>query len=126
MRFLIDANLSPTLAEGLREAGHDAVHVRDHDLQAASDRVILAHARLEQRILVSADTDFGTALARAGDAAPSVILFRKGAGRRTPEQLGLIEANLPDLEEPLATGCVVVIEPSRVRVRSLPISGASG
>ena len=29
MRFLIDNNLSPLLADRLRAAGHDAAHVRD-------------------------------------------------------------------------------------------------
>jgi predicted nuclease of predicted toxin-antitoxin system len=29
MRFLVDENLSPRLADYLRSAGHDVVHVRD-------------------------------------------------------------------------------------------------
>jgi predicted nuclease of predicted toxin-antitoxin system len=41
MRFLIDNNLSPLLADELKAAGHDAVHVRDYGLQAATDEVVL-------------------------------------------------------------------------------------
>ncbi|MBW3668483.1 MAG: DUF5615 family PIN-like protein [Actinobacteria bacterium] len=45
VRFVIDANLSPVVAEGLRAGGHDAVHVADVGLLTASDEVILAAGR---------------------------------------------------------------------------------
>jgi predicted nuclease of predicted toxin-antitoxin system len=60
MRLLIDNALSPIVAEGLRRSGHDAIHVRDLGLAAADDVTIFERADHEERVLVSADTDFGT------------------------------------------------------------------
>ena len=62
MKFLVDNALSPVFAEGLRRAGHDAIHVRDYRLQESEDEVIFDRAAREERIIVSADTDFGTLL----------------------------------------------------------------
>ena len=83
MRFLIDNALSPVVAEGLRQADHDAIHVRDLGLAAADDETIFEHADRDQRVIVSADTDFGTILAMRNAASPSVIPFR-GATPRNP------------------------------------------
>lgn len=102
-------------------AGHDARHVREDRLQAADDEAVLARAREQQRTLVSADTDFGTLLARTGQTAPSVILLRRSDGRRPEQQAALLLANLAQVTDDLDSGAVVVITDTDLRVRQLPI-----
>lgn len=122
MRFLIDNALSPLVAQALRKAGFDALHAREIGLQAQDDLVVFKKAMIEDRILISADTDFGTILALWQHSKPSVILFRRGTERRPQEQVRLILANLPHLGEILEKGSIIVFDQNRIRVRSLPIS----
>jgi predicted nuclease of predicted toxin-antitoxin system len=50
MKFLIDNALSPELAKLLEAATHDAVHVRDRNLEKANDEEIFEAAAAEGRI----------------------------------------------------------------------------
>jgi len=121
MKFLVDNALSPVFAEGLRRAGHDAIHVRDYGLQESEDEVIFDRAAREERIIVSADTDFGTLLALHRGKTPSVILLRRMVPRRPESQVSFLLSNLNEIAESLERGAVVVIEETRLRVRPLPI-----
>ncbi|MFL6128309.1 MAG: DUF5615 family PIN-like protein [Mycobacteriales bacterium] len=120
MSFLIDECLPTDAAAALRSAGHDARHVGELGLCGATDAAVLAAATATQRILLSADTDFGELLATSKDGTPSVVLFR---GWPAPtDRVEVLLANLDQVADDLLTGAVVVIGKDRIRVRRLPIT----
>lgn len=96
------------------------MHVRDMNMQAAKDEEILEFAASTDRIIISADTDFGTLLALRKERKPSFVLLRCTV-HQPAGQLALLAANLPGVEDALAEGAIVVIEDERMRIRRLPI-----
>jgi predicted nuclease of predicted toxin-antitoxin system len=125
VRILVDANLSPRVAEVLGKAGYDATHVRDCGLLRAGDEQILVHAQLDGAVILSADTDFTAMLALRGLSSPSLLLLRS-ADHLTPDrQAELLLANLASVTAELEAGAVVTIARGRLRVRTLPIGGGS-
>lgn len=121
MRFIVDNALSPRVAEGLNEAGHDAIHVRSIGLASATDNEILSYAKMDRRVIMSADTDFGTLLALNNASIPSFILFRR-TDKRPLSILKLLLSTIDSIQDDLDKGAVVVIEDNRLRIRILPIS----
>lgn len=124
MRLLIDANLSPRVADALRDGGHDVVHVFDIGLADASDEAILARAESERRVIVSSDTNFGALLARHDRATPSFVLLRHVNDLTPDQQAALLVAGLPGVEGELQEGAVVSFARGRVRSRRLPFGSS--
>ena len=104
MKFLIDEDLSPKVAERLRiEGGLDVIHVRDRDLLGKPDPVILQRAYDEDRILVTANVKDFQRLARTRELHPGIVLFLAGSLSRN-EQLALVYKAVAELEQELLEG----------------------
>jgi predicted nuclease of predicted toxin-antitoxin system len=124
VKLLLDANLSPEVGRRLKEAGHDAIHVASIGLLTAADPEILQSAAKEERILLTADSDFAALLALGSLASPSVLLLRSADHLRPAEQAELVAANLPSISAELERGAIASLTRDRLRVRELPISGS--
>jgi predicted nuclease of predicted toxin-antitoxin system len=119
VRLLVDDSLANRVAALLADAGHDAIHVGDRELLGAPDETVLATAHREDRVVVTADTDFGTLLALSPPPQPSVILLRR-QGRRAEQRTGAVLDAIDAVATALDEGALAVVEPTRVRVRRLP------
>lgn len=111
--------VSRVVADGLRQAGHDAVHVREYGMESAPDDSVLARALAEDRILIAYDLDFPRLLSLRRQSKPSLIIFRRL--RHPQHQIAALIGNLSTLEGDLNYGCIAVFEPERIRVRDLPL-----
>ena len=77
MLFLVDAQLPPSLAEALRQAGCQAVHVVDLGLLAATDQQIWDEAISRSAVLVTKDRDYPLRRAARNDG-PAILWVRVG------------------------------------------------
>jgi predicted nuclease of predicted toxin-antitoxin system len=91
-------------------------------MQSASDGEILARALAEDRIVISADTDFSAILAAQETEHPSFILFRDPNTLVARDYLDMLLPAPPALEPELLSGCVAVFRNHSLRVRKLPFS----
>ena len=122
MRLLLDQNLSRDLPALLAGPTFDVADTRSLGMQRWDDEAITDYAAAEDRVIVSADTDFGAILAARQSAKPSFVLLRR-TNNLSPEAIAAVLAsNLPAHEEALSQGAIVVISDNVVRVRQLPIT----
>jgi predicted nuclease of predicted toxin-antitoxin system len=121
VRFLVDANLSPRVAEWLRNHGHDAVHIFELGLNEADDHRIFAEAASRRQILLTVDLDFGEILARSSGRGSVLILRLRGTA--TAAASSRLEVALAQAAVALEDGAVVVVGEKSLRVRRLPLGG---
>lgn len=111
-------NLTPTWVPYLQSLGQDAIHWSEVGAEDAPDTAIIDWARASGRAVMTADLDFGIALARSDATAPSVIQLRTGS--TLPGRVGPLVARAIDgARADLLSGVLLTIETGRVRLRPL-------
>jgi predicted nuclease of predicted toxin-antitoxin system len=116
MRLKLDENLSRHLKPILVGFGHDVMTAAEENLLSQPDTAVAGAAKAESRLLLTLDVEFGDLRKYAPGTHPGIVLFR-------PRTFGPLAVNefirafsaVTDLSN--FEGCVVVVEPSRVRIR---------
>ncbi|WP_448593560.1 DUF5615 family PIN-like protein [Thermoflexus hugenholtzii] len=108
-----------SLSKRLQDKGYSCRHVGDIGLSYAEDWQIIEEARRQEEIILTHDLDYGRLLAFTRQSSPSIIIFR--TRRSQPDQIfqKLIDI-LPQVEEYLRRGSIVVVEDQIIRIRRLP------
>jgi predicted nuclease of predicted toxin-antitoxin system len=125
MKLLIDMNLSPTWVRFLIEAGFEAIHWSEIDAGDAPDQDLLRWAADHQYVLLTNDLDFGAILAATQSRRPSVVQIRSDL--LAPEAIGeAVLAAIRRAHQDILDGALLSIDPTRFRVRILPLDSPQG
>jgi predicted nuclease of predicted toxin-antitoxin system len=120
IKIVIDMNLSPDWVPVLNAGGWPAVHWSAIGAPGAPDKTVMSWAVANAYVVFTHDLEFGTLLALTNATAPSVIQVR--SQDVLPDHLQSLVANaLRQYESELASGAIVTVNPSKHRVRVLPL-----
>ena len=120
MKALLDMPVSASLVEVLQAHGHEGIHAHDVGLDRAPDHELLAVARRENRIIITADLDFPRILALSAAAGPGLILFR-GGNYSDAEMRDLLERVLAEVPLEALEVSICVVDKQRIRLTRLPL-----
>jgi predicted nuclease of predicted toxin-antitoxin system len=121
VKALLDMPVSASLLSVLEDRGHEGVHASQLGLDRAPDEDLLALARQEGRVVITADLDFPRMLALSVAEGPGLILFRGGT-YSDQEMRGLLERVLDAVEPEALERSVCVVDRQRVRITRLPLA----
>lgn len=117
LRLLADENFPGVAVKALRERGHDVFWVRT-EAPGSTDRELLLRSKVENRILITFDKDFGELIFHAGQSgSDGVVLFRLAV--KSPWYIAELAVKALESRTDWA-GSFSVVEESRIRITSLP------
>ena len=125
MKLKLDENLSRHLKPSLLTLQYDVSTAAEEGLLSQPDPVVGAAAKSEERMLLTLDLEFADMRKYAPGNHPGVVLFRpRSFGPLTVNRFVEDFVRENDLEP--FRGCIVIVEPARVRVRRPPLNTDSG
>lgn len=119
MKLKLDENLSRHLAPRVAAQGYDVSTAADEDLLGHPDYEVASAARAEGRIVLTLDVGFANLRDYPAGTHWGIIVFRLRTLGPLPI-MDAVEAFVRDHDLAEFSGCVVTVEPGRVRVRRPP------
>ncbi len=118
MKFVADESVERPVYRALEQLGHEVLDVCTH-ASGVSDREVLALARQQDAILLTADKDFGDLVYIGLEEVRGVVLLRLQGmplGAMVERAVAGVEVHLQELD-----GNFLVVTSRQVRVRPLPV-----
>lgn len=116
MKIVADEDVESIIVHWLREQQHDVVWMAEC-APASSDHQVLRLAQDQQRIVITADLDFGDMVVRKRLAASGVILLRYRV-QQPQQRMNLFRTQWLAIA-PRAVGNFIVVTDGRMRVRRI-------
>jgi predicted nuclease of predicted toxin-antitoxin system len=116
VKFKLDENLPGELSHYLHALGHPADTVFEEGLVGAADPIILAAAHAEARVLLTLDKGIASLQDYPPKMFSGIVLFRPETSGRGAV-LNFIRERLAEVLALDLTGRLVVVGPSRLRIR---------
>jgi predicted nuclease of predicted toxin-antitoxin system len=120
MRVLLDMPVSLSLLSVLQAHGHEGIHANQIGLDRAADHKVLAVARHENRVVITADLDFPRLLALSSAEGPGLSLFR-GGNYSDAEMRELLDRVLTAVPPEILETSICVVDRKRIRYTRLPL-----
>lgn len=117
IRFLADESCDFAVVRALRGAGFDVAAIVEA-APGTSDERVIEIARMQHRILLTEDRDFGRLVFAAAHPASGVIFIRFPANRRAELPRRILD--LVQREDLRLLQSFTVIDPDRIRITTLP------
>lgn len=117
MKFIVDASSGLAIVNFLISHGYDVISVA-REMPTADDQTILEKAKLEQRIVITNDKDFGELVFRSRKANQGVVLIRL-SDESSVNRVRAIKAVLDRCGGRIENHFSVVTE-TEIRIRTIP------
>jgi len=122
--YLVDENLPRSLAPSLQAVGFETEDVRDQGLRGRPDTEVLSLSVSRGWVLVTSDLGFGS-LVRSVPSFPGLFLIRLPDEWPVWRVNEVVKKAISSIADRDLSGCVVTVEPKRLRIHPFqkPFSG---